>query len=202
MAPCYSPQPAAIAPWAAWPACQFLSYEYTDGKFVIQSRASVGGGPAPTNGTFPLTDSDFYFAFVDFNNPMTPVEEAFAWNSSSDSYSNFAAWANPGRPVYIDDVTIANGGTAFIDAAVSGSDAAMARTMSMAPAGTAAPSKFPLTARFSSPTAFLSAIPKRHSEPVGRSHRGRPARRAGSSHRQPTGKRRCLHDDRRRAVHW
>lgn len=114
---------------------QFLSYEYTDGKFVIQSRVSVGGGPAPTNGTFPLTDSDFYFAFVDFNNPMTPVEEAFAWNSASDSYSNFAAWANPGRPVYIDDVTIGNGGTAFIDAAVSGSDAAMARTMSIGAGG-------------------------------------------------------------------
>jgi T5SS/PEP-CTERM-associated repeat protein len=114
---------------------QFLSYEYTGGKFVIQSRASVGGGPAPTNGTFPLTDSDFYFAFVDFNNPMTPIEESFQWNAFSDSYSNFSAWTNPGRPVYVDDVTIGNGGTAYIDGSVSGSDAAMARTMSIGTAG-------------------------------------------------------------------
>ena len=52
----------------------FLSYEYNDatGKFVIQSREAViiGPSPIPAGGSFPLRDTDFYFAWVDFSDPL------------------------------------------------------------------------------------------------------------------------------------
>jgi len=51
----------------------FLSYQFTpaasgtNGTFVIQSRHTASGG------TFPLTDTSFYFAWVDFKNPLAPA---------------------------------------------------------------------------------------------------------------------------------
>jgi len=51
----------------------FLSYQFapdntgTNGTFVIQSRHTGSGG------TFPLTDTAFYFAWVDFKNPLAPA---------------------------------------------------------------------------------------------------------------------------------
>jgi hypothetical protein len=50
----------------------FLSYQYNDagsgtnGLFAIQARHTEAGN------TFPLTDSGFYFAWVDFSTPLTP----------------------------------------------------------------------------------------------------------------------------------
>ena len=50
----------------------FFSYQYNDdgsgtnGVFAIQSRHTVAGG------TFPLTDTSFYFAWVDFTDPLKP----------------------------------------------------------------------------------------------------------------------------------
>lgn len=51
----------------------FLSYQYNDdgsgtnGTFVIQSRHTGDAN------TFPLTDTGFYFVWVDFTNPLTPA---------------------------------------------------------------------------------------------------------------------------------
>jgi hypothetical protein len=47
----------------------FLSYEYnsTSGKFVIQARHTIAGNSAA------LGDTDFYFVWVDFANPLTPT---------------------------------------------------------------------------------------------------------------------------------
>jgi hypothetical protein len=47
-----------------------LTYEYTDGKFVIESRYAAGDGTSPD--TFPLRDADFSFAWVDFTTPLAP----------------------------------------------------------------------------------------------------------------------------------
>ncbi len=44
----------------------FLSYEYTGGKFVIQSRKTTG------DTTADLADANFYVAWVDFANPLAP----------------------------------------------------------------------------------------------------------------------------------
>jgi hypothetical protein len=52
-----------------------LSYEYNtqSGKFVVESRyVSSGTGPQGMDET-PLRDADFYFAWVDFKNPLTPT---------------------------------------------------------------------------------------------------------------------------------
>jgi hypothetical protein len=45
----------------------FLSYQAGDNNFVIQSRHTAA------DGTFPLTDTAFYFAWIDFNNPLKPA---------------------------------------------------------------------------------------------------------------------------------
>ncbi len=52
-----------------------LSYEPAgDGNgFVIESRGMSAGTGAGGLDEFPLQDSDFYFAWVDFTNPLTPV---------------------------------------------------------------------------------------------------------------------------------
>jgi len=44
----------------------FLSYEYLNGKFVIQSRKTTG------DTTADLADANFYVAWVDFTNPLAP----------------------------------------------------------------------------------------------------------------------------------
>lgn len=47
----------------------FLSYQYdeTAGAFVIQARRTAAGGQ------FPLTDTSFYFAWIDFQDPLKPA---------------------------------------------------------------------------------------------------------------------------------
>ncbi len=45
----------------------FLSYQAGDNNFVIQSRHTAAGG------AFPLTDTAFYVAWVDFTNPLKPA---------------------------------------------------------------------------------------------------------------------------------
>lgn len=44
----------------------FLSYEFADGKFIIQSRKTT------TDTTADLADANFYVAWVDFTNPLAP----------------------------------------------------------------------------------------------------------------------------------
>jgi hypothetical protein len=59
----------------------FLSYEYDNldsGDFIVQSRLDVAieGGTSIFGDLLQLTDTDFYFAWVDFQNPLsfdTPV---------------------------------------------------------------------------------------------------------------------------------
>ena len=53
----------------------FFSYEYSaaSGKFVIQSRPTSG----PT-ASAPLGDADFYFAWIDFANPLSPPSKISA----------------------------------------------------------------------------------------------------------------------------
>jgi hypothetical protein len=55
----------------------FLSYEFDEqsGDFVIQSRAvNIQGGQSENvfGDVLLLTDSNFYFAFIDFENPLAP----------------------------------------------------------------------------------------------------------------------------------
>jgi hypothetical protein len=54
----------------------FLSYQYDSGtgNFVIQSREDLGFGPSENQfgDTLALRDSNFYFAWVDFANPLSP----------------------------------------------------------------------------------------------------------------------------------
>ena len=46
-----------------------LSYEYTGGKFVIQSREALSGGN-PFGLAYNQRDTDFVFAWVDFASPL------------------------------------------------------------------------------------------------------------------------------------
>ena len=62
----------------ALPDRTFLSYQYDagSGNFIVQSReqTSTSGGSENVFGSqLPLRDSDFYFAWVDFANPLTPT---------------------------------------------------------------------------------------------------------------------------------
>ncbi|MDX1965309.1 MAG: PEP-CTERM sorting domain-containing protein [Pirellulales bacterium] len=111
----------------------FLSYEYNSGtgKFVIQAREGIAGTNPVTGGTFPLTDTDFYFAYVDFSNPMTPVAQSFTWNVATGNYKDFGNWSPNGRPVLTENATIGNNGTAEISFDNVGTDAAMARDLSI-----------------------------------------------------------------------
>ena len=47
-----------------------ISYEFADGKFVIEARGVDASG---TFDTFPLRDTDFYFTWVDFAQPLAPA---------------------------------------------------------------------------------------------------------------------------------
>ena len=53
-----------------------LSYEFdsASGKFIIQSRldAAIEGGTSIFGDLLELTDTDFYFAWIDFTNPLSP----------------------------------------------------------------------------------------------------------------------------------
>jgi MYXO-CTERM domain-containing protein len=53
-----------------------LSYEFDaeSGDFIIQSRidAAITGGTSVFGDLLALTDTDFYFSWIDFNSPMTP----------------------------------------------------------------------------------------------------------------------------------
>jgi hypothetical protein len=56
----------------------FLSYQYDagTGNFIIQSRevaSLIGGSENQFGNDLALRDSDFYFAWVDFANPLTPT---------------------------------------------------------------------------------------------------------------------------------
>lgn len=56
----------------------FLSYQYDagSGNFIVQSReqtSSSGGTENVFGAQLPLRDSDFYFTWVDFANPLTPA---------------------------------------------------------------------------------------------------------------------------------
>lgn len=46
----------------------FLSYEFQNGKFVIQARKTV------SDTTANLVDADFYFAWIDFQAPLAPPD--------------------------------------------------------------------------------------------------------------------------------
>lgn len=46
----------------------FLSYQFADGKFTIQSRKTSSDTAAD------LADTDFYFAWIDFQNPIVPPD--------------------------------------------------------------------------------------------------------------------------------
>ncbi len=52
-----------------------LTYEYAEGRFIVESRTVVASGAFDT---FPLRDTDFYVTWVDFTQPLapTPVESA------------------------------------------------------------------------------------------------------------------------------
>lgn len=50
-----------------------LAWEYTNGKFVVEARHSEAG-PSGID-VFPLRDTDFYFTWVDFTNPLKAREE-------------------------------------------------------------------------------------------------------------------------------
>ena len=49
-----------------------LSYEYTGGKFVIQSREVISGGN-PFGLAYVQRDTDFVFLWVDFKDPVSPA---------------------------------------------------------------------------------------------------------------------------------
>jgi hypothetical protein len=74
----------------------FLSYEFDSqsGDFVIQSRSvTASGDPGNSENVFgdvlSLTDSDFYFAFVDFANPLAPTAPELAGDLNGDDLINF-----------------------------------------------------------------------------------------------------------------
>eukprot|EP00271_Cylindrocystis_brebissonii_P012466 TRINITY_DN3101_c0_g1_i1.p1 TRINITY_DN3101_c0_g1~~TRINITY_DN3101_c0_g1_i1.p1 ORF type:complete len:552 (-),score=116.85 TRINITY_DN3101_c0_g1_i1:1509-3164(-) len=53
----------------------FLSYNYTEeGNLVVEARKLVTGGGGEE---FPLVDSDFSFAWIDFKHPITPDPGSF-----------------------------------------------------------------------------------------------------------------------------
>jgi hypothetical protein len=61
-----------MAGTADLPDRTFFSYQYdaANSRFVIESREVVAGG-VPFGNSVPLRDSNFYFAWVDFGNPMS-----------------------------------------------------------------------------------------------------------------------------------
>ncbi len=67
----------------------FLSYEYDaeTGDFIIESREVASDGV-----TTPLRDSDFYFAFVDFANPLALFYEADFNEDGAVDGNDFLLW--------------------------------------------------------------------------------------------------------------
>ncbi|MGI9457616.1 MAG: hypothetical protein ACR2NU_13715 [Aeoliella sp.] len=68
----------------------FLSYEYEDGSgdFVINSRHLAAINSANSENQFgdflELRDADFYFAWVDFENPLSPVKTVIPGDYNDD----------------------------------------------------------------------------------------------------------------------
>jgi hypothetical protein len=66
----------------------FLSYQYDPEfhNFVIQSREDLGAGPSENQfgDNLALRDSNFYFAWVDFANPLTPGAAGLAGDFDGD----------------------------------------------------------------------------------------------------------------------
>jgi hypothetical protein len=67
----------------------FLSYDYVpagspdqDGTFVIQSREFITGNQGEW--TWPLNDTDFYFAWIDFADPLAPPAQLEAGDADQD----------------------------------------------------------------------------------------------------------------------
>ena len=55
---------------ASLPGRNFMSYEYANGVYVIQSREVVLGSPGNVYGEeYPLVDTPFYVAYLSFSNP-------------------------------------------------------------------------------------------------------------------------------------
>ncbi len=80
-----------------------MSYEYDNesGDFIVQSRELIdilGSMPFDNFGNeFAGTDSDFYFAWVDFENPLGPVPGDFNANGAVDG-GDFLAWQRGESP--------------------------------------------------------------------------------------------------------
>ena len=56
-----------------------------DGTFVIQAREFLAGNPNnPSTWDWPLRDTDFYFTWVDFANPLSPAAELKAGDADQD----------------------------------------------------------------------------------------------------------------------
>jgi len=56
----------------ALPDRTFFSYQFIDGFFVIESREIIADSNTPWGRTPTLRDSDFYFVWVDFADPLSP----------------------------------------------------------------------------------------------------------------------------------
>jgi hypothetical protein len=67
-----------VAGAGSLPDRAFLSYEFdpVSGDFIVQAREVTGNDPALSENDFgdvlSLSDTDFYFAFVDFTTPLAP----------------------------------------------------------------------------------------------------------------------------------
>jgi hypothetical protein len=76
----------------------FLSYEYetATGDFIIQSReVSATGQPSPPSqnqfgDVLSLRDSNFYFAWIDFTDPLRPVDTGIPGDYNGDGAVNAA----------------------------------------------------------------------------------------------------------------
>jgi hypothetical protein len=72
-----------MAGTGALPDRTFFSYEYdaANSRFVIESREIIADSNTPWGRTPTLRDSDFYFAWVDFADPLVPTPACRAdWN--------------------------------------------------------------------------------------------------------------------------
>jgi hypothetical protein len=86
---------------ATLPDRAFLSYEYDaqSGDFIVQSRAVAGIGSPNSENQFgddlALRDTDFYFAWVDFTNPVTlaaPSDPADFNDDGAVDGADLAVW--------------------------------------------------------------------------------------------------------------
>jgi hypothetical protein len=92
----------------------FLSYEYDGaGNFIIESRYTDAGA------TFPLEDTDFYVAWVDFVTPLAPVAGAvteIVLNASLEGANLVLSWEGGGALETTQDL---EGSWSTIDGATS-----------------------------------------------------------------------------------